>query len=126
MLKNKRFWDLVGAVLGIIIIVVGIVFMASPPRSFTTESADYASFGADFYTYQYDATRAAAHNAAVTANNLREMGTAQAKYFGFLFVVIGALTSLDYGKKYFTENITEREETIEENPVATIKEIPQE
>ncbi len=126
MLKNKRFWDFVGAILGIIIIVVGIVFMASPPRAFETESTEYASFGADFYTYQYDATRAAATNSAVTANNLREIGSAQAKYFGFLFIVIGALTTLNYGKKYFTENIVEKEEPKEEDPAVIIEEIPQE
>ena len=119
MLKNKKTWDLIGAILGIVILIAGIVFMASPPDSYSTKTTDYASFGADFYTYEYDATRAAASNAAVTAHNLREMGEAQSNQFGFLFMIIGALTVVHYGKKYFTDYIVEvAEEPKEETPVA--------
>ena len=107
MLNNKKTWDLIGAILGIVILIAGIVFMSSAPDSYSTKTTDYATFGADFYTYQYDATRAVASNAAVTANNLREMGEAQAKQFGFLFMIIGALTVVHYGKKYFTDYVHE-------------------
>lgn len=118
MLKNKKTWDLIGAILGIIILIVGIVFMASPPDHYYTDSADYASFGADFYTYQYKATRVVAGNTAVTANNLREMGIAQANYFGFLFIAVGALTVVHYGKKFFTDYVVEVAEVPQEESPA--------
>lgn len=102
MIKRENFWNLIGCVLGVIILLVGVVFCVTPPDSYYTTSTDYATFGADYYTYQYDATRAVASNAAVTANNLREIGHAQARYIGVLLMVIGALTVVSYGKKYFT------------------------
>ena len=107
MLNNKRTWDLIGMVLGLVILIVGIVFAATPPDSYSTDTADYVSFGGDYQTYEYDATRIAGKNAAVTANNLREIGEAQAKYFGFLFMAAGALTMVTYGKKYFTADAPE-------------------
>lgn len=106
-MKNKKSWDMIGIILGIVILILGIVFMVSPPDTYKTNSADSASFGGDYYTYQYEATKIVAGNTAVTANNLREMGETQAKQFGVLLMVIGALTFVNYGKKYFTENVTE-------------------
>lgn len=127
MLKNKKTWDLIGAILGIVILIMGIVFMASPPDSYSTTTTDYASFGGDFYTYEYKATRAAASNAAVAANNVRELGAAQANYFGFLFITIGALTTVYYGKKYFTEyNDVVAAETTEEAVEVAAEEVAEE
>lgn len=103
MLKKESFWNLIGCILGVVVFLVGVVICVTPPDSYSTSSTDYATFGADFYTYQYEATRAVASNAAVTANNLREMGHAQAHYAGVLFMVIGLLTTISYGKKYFTD-----------------------
>lgn len=72
-------------------------FWATPADSYTTESTDYASFGADYYMYEYDATRAA----AVTANNLRELSSKLALYSGMFFVVLGVLIVLPHAKRYF-------------------------
>ena len=83
MLKQKRTWNLIGCILGLVMLIVGLVFLNSPPEAYHTESAEYAAFGADYYTYQYDATKTVAENVAATANNLREIGTAQARYAGF-------------------------------------------
>lgn len=102
MIKRENQWNLIGCILGVVILLVGVVFCVTPPDSYNTTSTDYATFGADYYTYQYDATRAVASNAAVTANNLREIGRAQARYVGVLLMVIGALIVVCYGKKYFT------------------------
>lgn len=115
MLKKEKVWNLMGLVLGLVILIVGIVFAVTPPDSYSTTSTEYASFGGDYYTYEYDATRAAASNAAVTANNLREIGAAQAKYFGFLFITVGALTMVSYGKKYFTEDAEEAPAAVPED-----------
>lgn len=57
MLKQKRTWNLIGCILGLVMLIVGLVFLNSPPEAYHTESAEYAAFGADYYTYQYDATK---------------------------------------------------------------------
>ena len=100
-LMREKTWSLIGMAVGLIVILIGFVFMATPADSYTTESTDYASFGADYYTYEYDATRAAASNAAVTANNLRELSSKLALYSGMFFVVLGVLIVLPNAKRYF-------------------------
>ena len=100
-LMREKTWSLIGMAVGLIVILIGLVFMATPADSYTTESTDYASFGADYYTYEYDATRAAASNAAVTANNLRELSSKLALYSGMFFVVLGVLIVLPNAKRYF-------------------------
>ena len=100
-LMREKTWSLIGMAVGLIVILIGFVFMATPADSYTTESTDYASFGADYYTYEYDATRAAASNAAVTANNLRELSSKLALYSGMFFVVLGVLIVLPNAKSYF-------------------------
>ena len=104
MLKQKRTWNLIGCILGLVMLIVGLVFLNSPPEAYHTESAEYAAFGADYYTYQYDATKTVAENVAATANNLREIGTAQARYAGVFFMMAGALVLIQYGKSYFAES----------------------
>ena len=96
-LMREKTWSLIGMAVGLIVILIGFVFMATPADSYTTESTDYASFGADYYTYEYDATRAA----AVTANTLRELSSKLALYSGMFFVVLGVLIVLPNAKRYF-------------------------
>ena len=102
MWKKKKTWDILGILLGLSILLVGIVFMVTPPESYRANSVDDISFGADYYTEQYNATRVTVNNTAVTANNLREIGQALAHYVGFFFIALGILTMLHYGKSYFT------------------------
>ena len=99
--KRKNIWDLLGVVVGLALVLAGIVFLATPAETYSTRSTDVASFGADFYTYQYDATRAAAQNAGATANNLRELGGKLATYSGTFFLAAGALTIIHYGRRCF-------------------------
>lgn len=96
-LMREKTWSLIGMAVGLIVILIGLVFMATPADSYTTESTDYASFDADYYTYEYDATRAA----AVTANTLRELSSKLALYSGMFFVVLGVLIVLPHAKRYF-------------------------
>lgn len=96
-LMREKTWSLIGMAVGLIVIIIGLVFMATPSDSYTTESTDYASFDADYYTYEYDATRAA----AVTANTLRELSSKLALYSGMFFVVLGVLIVLPHAKRYF-------------------------
>ena len=95
----KKIWNIVGAAIGVVVIIMGIVFAATPANTYSTDSADTASFGADFYTYQYKATKIVAQNAAVTANNLREVGEKMALYAGMAFIVAGLLITLHFVKE---------------------------
>lgn len=87
--------------MSLILILAGIVFALTPPDSFRSQSVSDHAFGADYYTYEYEATQAAANNAAVAANNLREMGTAQAHYVGVAFIMAGLFGLTHYGQKLF-------------------------
>ena len=98
-MKKEKTWAVIGLLLGIIVVVVGVVFMATPAAEYGTNTPEYASFGADYYTYQYDATRDAAINIAVVAENLRAMSAKLALYAGFGFVVAGLLLCMHYGQK---------------------------
>lgn len=102
-LKSVKFWNMVGVIAGIAIIILGIVLACTPADSYVTSTSKDVKFGADYYTYQYEASRNAAGNAAVAANNLREVGEKLALYAGLLFIVIGLLTTIKYAKKYFLE-----------------------
>ena len=100
-MKKESLWNLIGLILGLAIVIAGVIFAAAPADSYHTSSPKSAEFGADFYTYQYDATRIAADNAAVTANNIRELGHAIALYTGFSFIFAGLLIAVHFGKKVF-------------------------
>lgn len=102
-LKSVKFWNMLGMIAGIAIIILGIVIVLTPADSYTTSTSIDVKFGADYYTYQYEASRNAAGNAAAAANNLREVAQKLALYTGLLFVVMGLLTTLKYAKKYFLE-----------------------
>lgn len=103
MFREKKTWNLIGMLVGLAILICGMVFATTPPESYSTDSTDYATFGGDFYTYEYDATRVAASNAAVTAANIRELGKFLAHGFGATLIATGALTFVCYGKKFCTE-----------------------
>ena len=100
MKKNPaKIFNIIGIVIGIVIIFFGFHFMNSPADSYSASSAESVKFGGDFYTYQYEATRIAAGNAAVTANNIREVGEKLADYAGMIFVFGGAPVVLHYSKE---------------------------
>ena len=118
-IRSTKFWNTVGIVAGIAVIILGIVLASLPLTTFSTVSSEDVSFGGDFYTYQYKATRNAAINAAVTANNLREIGRMLSLYMGLAFVVAGVIITLVYLKKFFLEEDYYEDELSEEE----IKEI---
>ncbi len=101
-IRSHKLWDVLGAVLGAVAILAGLVLFTAAPEHYSTNHSDgSASFGADFYTYIYSAADAAATNTGVTANNLREMGATQAKQVGVCLMLLGALVVVHYGKSYF-------------------------
>lgn len=90
-MKFKRFLAVLGIILGTYMIWFGIGVKDTPPSSNSTYSTDTASFGGDFYSYEYKATRNAANNAAATAYNVRELGKAVSEYAGWAFIFAGSI-----------------------------------
>ena len=110
-MKKEKTFNLIGIILGIAIIIAGISIMKNPVDTWSTSSVDSYRFGADFYTEQYAATRAAAHNAATTARNNDSLGEKLAQYAGLAFIFTGALVCLTYGKNYVCCNTVPAEQT---------------
>ena len=48
--EKKKTWDIIGALLGLAILIVGVIFAIVPPESYRANSVDRISFGADYYT----------------------------------------------------------------------------
>lgn len=97
-MKAAKTWNVIGVLVGLCICIAGCVFYTNPAPSYFTYSTKDATFGGDYYTYQYEATQVVAKNTKATANTVMEMSAAQAQYYGTLFIVLGALTTLHYGK----------------------------
>lgn len=121
-MKKEKMFNLIGIILGIAIIIAGISIMKNPAETWSTSSVDSYRFGADFYTEQYAATRAAAHNAAATARNIDSLGEKLAQYAGLAFIFSGALVCLTYGKNYVcsSASLVEQAETVEAKPTEEI------
>lgn len=93
----KKVINIICALVGVAAIIAGVLFIAMPPTDFgSTNRANGASFGADYYTYQYTATQYAANNTASTAKNLEEMAHVNALYVGVGFILAGLLITLHY------------------------------
>ena len=106
-MDKKRIFNIAGAAIGLIAVLMGIIIIFCPADSYTTFRPDDVSFGADYYTYEYEATRYAALNAGITANNLRELGQSIAFYAGAAFVIAGLLILVNYlGKLLCVEEAT--------------------
>lgn len=101
MLRDKKIWNFLGMAIGLALIIAGIVLMSNPPESAGTRDTDYATFGGDFYTYEYDATRSAARNAQATAVNVLRLGEFIAKATGIAMMAAGALVMVHHGKDTF-------------------------
>lgn len=95
----KKTLNTVGVLVGIVVMILGVYILFTPAEHFYTDSAKSYKFGADYYTEQYEATRIAAQNTAVTANNIREIGNKLAQYAGFAFIAAGAIITIEYLKK---------------------------
>lgn len=117
-MKKEKMFNLIGIILGIAIIIAGISIMKNPAETWSTSSVNSYQFGADFYTEQYAATRAAAHNAAATARNIDSLGEKLAQYAGLAFIFSGALVCVIYGKNFVCCNASpvEQSEAVETKP----------
>ena len=99
--KINKVCSVVGALVGVILIIVGCIFaLNSGSRLHTVGGGQPVEFGADFYTYQYRASVDITTNTATTARNSYAMVNNLALYFGVAFIAWGVLTVLKYGKDF--------------------------
>ena len=103
MLHSKKLWNLIGIILGISILIFGLVLSGKEPYRYSSANTDYATFGGDFYTYEYHATCAAAQNAAATASFLEDLVDFLMLALSGGTIAAGALITVIFGKKFFTE-----------------------
>ena len=97
--KREKIFNIIGVVAGIILIILGIYFLDTPAEYYITNTPNAVEFGADFYTYEHEATVAAAKNAAVTANNLREFSGKVTVYYGTTIIILGAPVTYVFVRK---------------------------
>lgn len=122
MLHSKKLWNLIGIILGISILIFGLVLSGKEPYRYSSANTDYATFGGDFYTYEYHATCAAAQNAAATASFLEDLVDFLMLALSGGTIAAGALITVIFGKKFFTEtessskNIQPSEATVAPSP----------
>lgn len=98
-MKKAKTWNVIGCILGVVVMIVGIYFAATPAESYATSSVMSYTFGADFYTEIYNGVDTAVDNTATTANNIRELGVKLSLYSGVLFLVLGALIVIHFAKQ---------------------------
>ncbi len=96
----KKAINIIGMIIGVISIAAGIAFAAVPSAGSSTSTPRSAAFGADYYTYQYEATEYAARNAAATAKNVASLAYRINLMGGAAFILAGALTLLHFGARY--------------------------
>lgn len=122
MLQSKKLWNLIGIILSISILIFGLVLSGKEPYRYSSANTDYATFGGDFYTYEYHATCAAAQNAAATASFLEDLVDFLMLALSGGTIAAGALITVIFGKKFFTEtepgskNIQPSEATVAPSP----------
>lgn len=80
-------------------IIAGVVILLYQPKFYGTDAPSSTSFGADYYTYQYRATRVAAANISSAVATLRGIESILLKLGGLFFMVAGALIFIRFGKR---------------------------
>ncbi|MBQ8176636.1 MAG: hypothetical protein IJ035_06325 [Oscillospiraceae bacterium] len=74
----KKILNFAGVAIGVLTVVFGIIVL----NMYTGRFPDGASFGADFYTYIYEATD-------IAASNIKDMGNIVRYGFGFILISMG-------------------------------------
>ena len=98
--------------------------MLAEPYRYSSANTDYATFGGDFYTYEYHATCAAAQNAAATASFLEDLVDYLMLALSGGTIAAGALITVIFGKKFFTE-IQPSEATVAPSPKTSSETSPE-
>ena len=84
MKNKKQLYCKIGMAIGVLAVILGFVLLS---KTFDNVSSDpgYASFGADFYTLQYKATRYAAQN----VEKVYLMTTVIKNGLSYILIVVG-------------------------------------
>ena len=84
----KKAFAIAGMIVGLLFIVLGIVAMVGPSNTYFNGSHTRdVEFGADFYTYQYEATKD-------VADDVTKLGNFLEKEFDFIWIIVGGIVIL--------------------------------
>ena len=108
-----KIWDAVALLAGIGIIVMGIAMILSHGEWmdrtwYEITAPQKASFGADFYTYIYDAARYAGVKIADYGSSICSAMSAFVKLFGGVLILLGITQICFFGKRITTFEKTEK------------------
>lgn len=93
-MKDNKIFGIVGLILGVIICIFGFIILSNVSNTNTnTDHPESASFGADFYTYQYKVTKSVAENTEIVAKLAEVIATG----IGYLLLAIGGTDILLFG-----------------------------
>lgn len=102
--KLTLIFNIIGLVLGLVVVIVGVFLPQNYDFNFDgayTFGSDGTTFGSDFYTYEYNATRTISKNTASAALAMEDINENINQYASFTFVLAGLLIMLTYVKKIF-------------------------
>ncbi len=116
-MKREKIWHIFGVILGVATILIGVYFACTPAWSGISTTItkddntfgisgysgvpDDTSFGGDYYTYEYGATRSAAITAHLMKKTIDNMCEKMALYVGSAFILVGLLLILNESRKLF-------------------------
>lgn len=109
----NKIWDAIALLAGIGIIVMGVAMILSHGEWmdrtwYEITAPEKASFGADFYTYIYDAARYAGVKIADYGSAICSAMSEFVKLFGGVLILFGVTQVCFFGKKITTFEKTEK------------------
>ena len=94
---TKEKFSKIGMIVGIIIVILGIVIFFDIPEDSVFEHTASLSFGADYYTYQYEATQNVANNIITLGRMVSKYYNLGLRYLGFFVSMIGLSITSAFG-----------------------------
>ena len=102
----KKTFRTVGMVLGIVVVVLGLYLAFSFGESYHGSSTYSYSFGADYYTEQYQATENAADNILALGEYIDSLASFGLKVTGLIIAAFGGIITCYFGCKKSDAQIT--------------------
>ena len=116
---KRAIFNVLSLIVGIAMIIVGVNFNSNPASEGVTYSPSSYTFGADYYTEQYGATRIVANNISATVRTIGNLSVELAHYVGFTFIFAGILVCISSLKKLVVEFEPAKPSAMPEAPIAT-------
>ena len=114
---KRTIFNVLSLIVGIAMIIVGTNFNSDPASVCVTSSPSSYTFGADYYTEQYGATRIVANNISATVRTIGNLSEKLANYVGFAFIFAGILVCLSSLKKLVVEFEPAKPSAMPEAPI---------